>query len=477
MKLLLVVIEGRLYLAGFVAIFAAELAFLLWGLWSRRPIIGLIAVFGTVPLIRSTISAIRACFPRIPPPEGLVLARAEARALYDLVEDIQRAVDAPAVDGIVITGGFNASATVYSPPLRWRRHRTLVLGVPMLTTLSMGELRAVIAHELAHFSHAHDAYAAWVYRTRQSWLALRAALDERLATPVYVCWLLRWYVPRLNAASAEVARRHEQVADRVAAAVAGSRATADALVAVECGTRYAERVHWPNIEISHETAAEPPRPYSQMLTWSARTISPEALNEIFDGETGIEDTHPSLSERLRRLEESRRPPPPMARSAGPGNICVELQSVAESLGRNGEGWLHRRTDYVDRTETLDRLSAIETPTPDERFKRAELVELLHGPDQALPIYQSAAEDGHPGASLAAGRLLLDRMDVKGVVLVEDAMTRDDSLTPAACGLLAQYYRETNQELAARKCEWRANRHSTRARLAQHGYTRSLLPGL
>jgi hypothetical protein len=219
-----------------------------------------------------------------------------------------------------------------------------------------------------------------------------------------------------------------------------------------------------------------------MLTWSARTISPEALNEIFDGETGIEDTHPSLSERLRRLEESRRPPPPMARSAGQEILGVELQRVADALdemwiGRNGEGWLQRRSEYVDRTETLDRLSAIETPTADERFKRAELVELLHGPDQALPIYQSAAEDGHPGASLAAGRLLLDRMDVKGVVLVEDAMTRDDSLTPAACGLLAQYYRETNQELAARKCEWRANRHSTRARLAHHGYTRSLLPGL
>ena len=38
MKLLLVILEGQLYLAGILAIFAAELAFLFWGLLSRRPI-------------------------------------------------------------------------------------------------------------------------------------------------------------------------------------------------------------------------------------------------------------------------------------------------------------------------------------------------------------------------------------------------------------------------------------------------------
>jgi hypothetical protein len=33
-------------------------------------------------------------------------------------------------------------------------------------------------------------------------------------------------------------------------------------------------------------------------------------------------------------------------------------------------------------------------------------------------------------------------------------------------MLAAYYTETNQELAARKCEWRATRHTTRAHLAR-----------
>jgi hypothetical protein len=114
------------------------------------------------------------------------------------------------------------------------------------------------------------------------------------------------------------------------------------------------------------------------------------------------------------------------------------------------------------------LAAIATPTADERFRRAELVEALEGPDEALPIYQSAAAEGHPAASLAAGRLLLDRMDSTGIALIEDAMERDDSLVPEGCRVLAAYYREAKQELAARKCEWRATRHTTRDRLAQRG---------
>lgn len=469
MRLLLIIIEGQLYLAGIVAIFVAELGFLWWGLWSRRPIIGLLAVFVTLPLIRTTVSAIRACFFRIRAPEGLPLHRSEARALHDLVDEIGRAIDGPPVDGITLTGRFQASAAVDTPSWWLRRRRTLVLGFPVLTTLSLPELRAVIAHELAHFSSAHDAFGAWVYRTRASWHALRSALDRRLATPVYVYWLLSWYEPRLTAASAEVSRRHEVIADRVAARLAGSRAAADALVVFELGARFADETHWPAIEASHASAAEPPGPYSQMLTWNARQTSTALLDSLVDNDAEPDDTHPPLRERAAGFGEPVRIPPPIARSAGDDLLGPELETLARRLderwrARHADRWRQHRVAYLERTTTLDRLSAIENPTPDERFERARLVETLHGSDEALPLYQSAAAEGHAAASLAAGRVLLDRMDAAGVALVEAAMDRDERLVPEGCRILTLYYSETNQELAARKCEWRAARYTTRAQL-------------
>jgi hypothetical protein len=264
------------------------------------------------------------------------------------------------------------------------------------------------------------------------------------------------------------------MADEVAAKIAGSRAAADALVVFESGARFADDTHWPAIQTSHETAAEPPRPYSQMLTWNARSTSTGMLDELFALDTEPDGTHPSLRERFARLEQPVRMPPPAVRSAGEEILGEELQTLAarldhEWIARYGESWNQHRAEYLDRRAALDRLTAIETPTPDELFQRAELVETLEGPDQALPIYTSAAAQGHPAASLAAGRALLDRMDSKGIALVEASMDRDDRLVPAACRILAEYYQETNQELAARKCEWRATQYTTRARLAQQGH--------
>jgi Zn-dependent protease with chaperone function len=479
MKLLLVIIEGQLYLAGVLAIFVAELAFLLWGLWSRRPIIGLIAVFATVPLMRSTLSTIRACIFRIGAPEGLPLDRSEGRALYAFVDETRRAMDAPPVDGITITSDFNAGAASHLPPWRLRRHRTLVLGLPVLATLSILELRAVVAHELAHFSGGHDPFSAWVYRTRRSWFALRQSLDQRLATPLYVYWLIRWYVPRLRAASAAVVRRHEFAADQVAAGVAGSRAAADALVVLEAGARFADETYWPAIRTSHETDAAPPRPYARMLIWNARLSSREALTDLFTRDATPADSHPSLGERFAGLGEDINFLPPAAPSAGEEILGGTLETLAgrldqEWLSRNGDAWHQHRAEYLEEKGTLERLTAIETPTPEDLFKRAELVESLNdsdeGSDASLPIYQRAAEQGHAPAKLAAGRLLLHQRDATGIALVEDAMDRDESLVPQGCRILAAYYTDTHQELAARKCEWRATRHTTRVRLAQHGQT-------
>jgi Zn-dependent protease with chaperone function len=478
MKLLLVILEGQLYLAGVVAIFAAEIAFLAWGLWSRRPILGLLAVFVTLPLIRTTVAAIRACFVRVRPPEGLTLDRAAGRALFDVVDDVRRAVRAPAVDHIVITGAFVASAAAYSPAWRLRKRRTLVLGLPVLTTLSAEEFRAVVAHELAHFSSAHDRYGAWVYRTRGGWLALRAALDARLATPVYVYWLLRWYVPRLDAASAEVSRRHEFAADAVAATVTGSRAVADALVAFEAGARYADDTFWPAIGSSHEVADEPPRPYTQMLTWNARIASGEALDAVVASDEGPSLTHPSLRDRLTRLNEPARVPPVPERLAGQDILGDGVEGLAAALdadwlARYADRWTGERRQHVERRATLDRLTALDAPSADELFARADLLEDLSGADRALPVYLRAAEQGHAAASLAAGRIHLDRMDLAGILLVETAIDRDEALVPAGCRILADYYRRTGQLVAARKCEWRATGHETRERLAApHPLTKS-----
>src|SRR5262245_23200205 len=136
MKLFLILVEGQLYLLAVLAIFVAEVALLVWGLLSRRPLLGLLAVFGTVPLMRTTLGSIRTLFFRIHPPDGVTLDRPAAPRLHDLVEEIRRAVGAPPIHHVTVSWGFDASAITHWQWWPFGRRRTLVLGLPVLASLS-----------------------------------------------------------------------------------------------------------------------------------------------------------------------------------------------------------------------------------------------------------------------------------------------------------------------------------------------------
>ncbi|MHC5902905.1 M48 family metalloprotease [Streptomyces sp. S6] len=109
--------------------------------------------------------------------------------------------------------------------LRVRGVRTyvLLLGLPLLRTLTEAQLAAVVAHELAHRRHSRH--------PRETALRIaRDALENRLSGPLR---FLTPYAPRLLRASQLQAWRAETAADADAAHVAGTTAAAEAL----------ERVH------------------------------------------------------------------------------------------------------------------------------------------------------------------------------------------------------------------------------------------
>lgn len=79
--------------------------------------------------------------------------------LYRLVDEVAAAVRTRGVDRVLVTpdpefGVFDLPAPGALGFLR-RRRRHLVVGLPFVYTLSLDELRAVVAHELGHFTLGH----------------------------------------------------------------------------------------------------------------------------------------------------------------------------------------------------------------------------------------------------------------------------------------------------------------------------------
>jgi hypothetical protein len=353
----------------------------------------------------------------------------------------------------------------------WARH-TLLIGYPLLATLAPEQVRAVIAHELGHITHAHGRFTGWVHRTRVSWVSLMRALDRYGATPLFAHLLFRWYVPRLDAAAAAVSRRHELLADRMAAAVTGAQTAAQALVAIEIGGQLLDRTFWPRVFDRVRTDPDPPRPYSEMgpAIWARLDDPASLLAQVLEAETPGYATHPSLRERLGALDQPAQIPPASAFTAADHFLRDDQRQVAAALdeewqSREADWWNREHRALRDRQKRLSQLAGIPSPSPEQTFELAELTEQEGHEEEAMELYISAHTRGHALAGLGAGRLLLRRDDPAGMALIEEAMAADPALVENGCGAIAEFLEDQNRFTDAHPYRVRQGRHATQNRMA------------
>jgi Zn-dependent protease with chaperone function len=99
-----------------------------------------------------------------------IVRRQEAPAFFEMVDGLCISAAAPRIHRIVLDNELNAAAYQTGGFLSLLgSRRTLILGVPLLRMLSVDEVKAVIAHELGHFSRNHGRLGHWIYRVRAKW--------------------------------------------------------------------------------------------------------------------------------------------------------------------------------------------------------------------------------------------------------------------------------------------------------------------
>ena len=155
---------------------------------------------------------------------GPVLRRSDAPNLFEEVAEVARRLGVRPPEEVRLA--FLPCCGVVA----WRRSRALLLGLPLLHALTLAELRAVLAHELAHLARGDATWAAGSLRFVEG---LGRELDE----PSGRSWgpLRLWANLCRAAASAligPIARGQEARADRASAGIAGGGPAASALVKV-----------------------------------------------------------------------------------------------------------------------------------------------------------------------------------------------------------------------------------------------------
>ncbi|WP_342373512.1 M48 family metallopeptidase [Propioniciclava soli] len=246
-----------------------------------------------VPLaVAIGIGAWRALRIKPEPAEGIELTPAEHPALWAEVNRLAAVAQTDPPERIVVVAEVNASVAEVAG------RRELELGLPLVATFTIGQLRAILAHELGQHAGGDTAAGARELR-RVAFLAyVRANAD------VLWRWFFTAYLHLYALAAGPSSRAAELRADALSAAVAGPRVAAESLRALrraDVAWEHTFDAYVPLFELSGRRASLGEA--MRRIIEANRGDVDEAVDALIAEESSAAaDTHPPLRERIARFQ-------------------------------------------------------------------------------------------------------------------------------------------------------------------------------
>ena len=252
--------------------------------------------------------SLRALWVRLEPPDGVEVTALEAPELFDALARIRRKIKGPPIHKVWLNDEFNASIQqVPRYGLLGGAVNHLTIGLPLLMALDRPRFLAVLAHEYGHLRGDHGRFAAWIYRTRLSWMRLNHSLaDDEGPVAAATQAFMRWYFPRFSAKTFALARQDEYEADRIAGKLLGRDVTAAALAEIEIRGAWLQAEFWGG---HWSAAAGNPLPVGPYRSMRRRLAEPpdaafanDAMRQALKRISHLDDTHPGLRDRIEALD-------------------------------------------------------------------------------------------------------------------------------------------------------------------------------
>ncbi len=388
------------------------------------------------------------------PPSGVPLRREDAPKLFTELDALRQRLAVAPFEQVLLTDELNAGVLQLPRFGLFGSRSYLMLGMPLLQSLSEEDMRSVLAHELGHLSRNHSRTSAWVYRVVRSYVQL----IEHTGGNAMIERFLDWYVPKLQSLSFPLRRQNEYEADAASRDVVGAERAAQALANINVRGAISGNF-WRQV---HESVADVAHPPAHLFTeWRKRIPeqptddAEKALRRALAEETEGLDTHPSLRRRIEALGAQVHVEPMPAVSAAEAYFESRYENFVQQAGylwssKVNEGWKdqhHQLQKARARVAELGNLMTQRELTVPEAFELADLGEDGYPNVDALPAFRAVLgrDPAHLGARYAVARILLSRDDAEGVPLMRALQKERDEQLRAAATILLQRYEARQRE--------------------------------
>lgn len=317
-------------MAGFYLFALAIVAALFWIPYAEWVFIGRLHLKIAAVCIGAGCAILWAVMPRpdrFEPPGPELTDTAHPR-LFDLIREVASSTEQTEPREVYLLSDVNAFVTQRGGVMGIGSRRVMGIGLPLLQSLSVTELRAVLAHEFGHYWGGDVAIGPWIYKTRA---AIGRAIGQLEGSALQ--GLFNGYGRLFMKLTTAISRRQEYVADELAARVAGAAVMQRALTQVTALT-HAHMIYVNNEVLPVLRSGFLPPVAQGFDLFRAEADMRQATDKIVDqtltsGTTGEFDTHPTLRERLAALDR-------LAHEASPPDESVPAVSLVDdpdTLGR------------------------------------------------------------------------------------------------------------------------------------------------
>jgi len=427
--------------------------------------LGKLIILLAIPAWTMAKASFTLLFSRFPRPTGRELRPDEAPELFTRLEDMRERMKGPRVHKVLLTDELNASI-VQHPRfglLGWEESY-LILGFPLLQTLSEDETFAVVAHEYGHLSGHHSRMGGFIYRFRLAWGRLQEMSEQwNDWGSKLIARLFKWYAPYFNAYTFVLARQNEYMADQSSVELAGQQNAANALMRINIASRFEDEAFWPAINRRVTNEQEPCANRSALWAESLNTKLDAGMRSRFleaasQRKTDHFDTHPALTDRLAAMgvdignaASDLGLPYTSAASVWLG---ANLQRVEQEFDQKwqeqvADNWRSRHNYQRERMQRLAVLQAQASLNQEEQWEQIAIIDELIPETDLLPLLNVLLQQipEHASALFRRGSLLLERGDEAGVADIEKVMQADEGSILAGCEELWRFYKTRSPEKA------------------------------
>ena len=242
--------------------------------------------------------------------DGTPLDPTEYASLYQMVREVAEAVDTEPIHEIYFSPltAIGVQQTGRGPfGVFGVRRRVLNIGMASLKHLTVQQLKSVLAHEYAHFSHGDTFYSRFIYQFSLSIDQSLTGMAHSIGTLNYVnpfYWFMLWYYRAFTMMAAGFFRSREFLADRMAASLYGRDTFTDGLLAVATDAAALEFAMHERLVKCVQAGQPVTNLYEDTTVADSSDSLPTAAEiqtQIMSTTASTFDSHPSLADRIEAI--------------------------------------------------------------------------------------------------------------------------------------------------------------------------------